>query len=897
MAKQPATIRKDPEVHASMDFSRLKRDSILHAQELSGDVWTDYNEHDPGVTIFEQLAYAMTELGFKTDIDVQRILFAKSDRGAPMAYDALYEADEIFSTSPFTALDYRKLLVDKLYPHVKNAWCIPKDISISGLNLKGLYKVLLLPEQDVDHEALIKRTRACLDAHRNLGEDFDSIQILTPLNVAIQTEIQIDQHAIGEAVLANVQYALARYLTPEPKFISLHDMQDNSIPIEEIYHGPLPEHGFLEDSSFHQSPHLKVSTILHSNLVRLIERVDGVLSVNNFTVLVDGKKNKSEKFQIGENYYPLLDLGKSTFQMFAGDVPYKADADSVSFIFKRISSSKETIPGSERVRRILPTLKSDLSRKEIANYESVQLTFPRLYGIGAYGLSERATELERARANQLKGYLLPFDQILANYLAQLVHFPRLFSLEDELPNTYFHQIPESIPRLRQLTGDNLDAFAQTLEHLVDRHDRHLIRRSRFLEHMLARFGESFLSQALSAIHQQAGYYNEHEFLKANISAKIQFLKEYVAISRDQARSLDVSQPSDRDNVASLKKRLSLIFNIERYEHRSLTVFSSSSFSSSRRKTAPKHKSGEFTFQAKDPHMLADTLLHGMKRENYTVDKKGNKFNVTFQNPRSDTGNIVFKGNTSEDCERALKELRTRLTQLNSDHEGFHMVEHILLRPIAVSKYRIYLSDGLRQLLLSEKVYEDKDKGADVFADEILNYGSKKTNYDITEDKDGFHGVLKGEKDTIAILDHFKVKATLEKAITQTMKFLKEHDKDTLLRNYIYPEELLRRAHTLPDDPYSMQLSFVLPDWTARFQNREFQQIFEEMAAIYAPAHLDLNFFWIPLQEMQSFEKTYFKWLDLKADQKAAPGEIDAYAFQLISLLLEFNSTQVAGQTS
>ena len=31
---------------------------------LCGDQWSDFNSHDPGITILEQLCFALTELGF-----------------------------------------------------------------------------------------------------------------------------------------------------------------------------------------------------------------------------------------------------------------------------------------------------------------------------------------------------------------------------------------------------------------------------------------------------------------------------------------------------------------------------------------------------------------------------------------------------------------------------------------------------------------------------------------------------------------------------------------------------------------------------------------------------------------------------------------------------------------
>ncbi|NBQ69842.1 MAG: hypothetical protein EBU46_13880 [Nitrosomonadaceae bacterium] len=52
-SEQIPRIRIDPD---GLDFETLRKEAIGKVQELSGDIWTDYNLHDPGVTILEQLA-------------------------------------------------------------------------------------------------------------------------------------------------------------------------------------------------------------------------------------------------------------------------------------------------------------------------------------------------------------------------------------------------------------------------------------------------------------------------------------------------------------------------------------------------------------------------------------------------------------------------------------------------------------------------------------------------------------------------------------------------------------------------------------------------------------------------------------------------------------------------
>ena len=76
-----------------------------------------------------------------------------------------------------------------------------------------------------------------------------------------------------------------------------------------------------------------------------------------------------------------------------------------------------------------------------ADYYSFQNEFPGLYGLSEYGLGNAADNKRKALAYQLKGYLLFFDQLLANYFAQLSHVKELFSTDPTVASStrhYFH---------------------------------------------------------------------------------------------------------------------------------------------------------------------------------------------------------------------------------------------------------------------------------------------------------------------------------------------------------------------------------------------------------------------------------------------------------------------------
>jgi hypothetical protein len=58
-------LDKNPALDLSQDFYELRRRGIGFVQKAGSDQWTDYNVHDPGITILEALSYAITDLGYR----------------------------------------------------------------------------------------------------------------------------------------------------------------------------------------------------------------------------------------------------------------------------------------------------------------------------------------------------------------------------------------------------------------------------------------------------------------------------------------------------------------------------------------------------------------------------------------------------------------------------------------------------------------------------------------------------------------------------------------------------------------------------------------------------------------------------------------------------------------
>lgn len=122
-------IAKDRKLIPAQDYDFLRKEGMKYIEKLGNKLWTDYNAHDPGITILEVLSYAITELGYRSSFDIKNIL---CDRYGKISNHTFFPASAIFSNAPLTEIDYRKLLID--IDGISNAWFLAtkKTVDSSG---------------------------------------------------------------------------------------------------------------------------------------------------------------------------------------------------------------------------------------------------------------------------------------------------------------------------------------------------------------------------------------------------------------------------------------------------------------------------------------------------------------------------------------------------------------------------------------------------------------------------------------------------------------------------------------------------------------------------------------------------------------------------------------------
>ncbi|MEO1434289.1 MAG: hypothetical protein AAFV80_02050, partial [Bacteroidota bacterium] len=472
--EEPISIPKEPQLPKGQDYAFLRAEGIRLAQQLSGKIWTDYNHHDPGVTLLEQLCYALTDLGYRTDFELEKVLFAKQI-GRKQAKNTFFDASEILPCHPLNLKDYRKLIIDRV-PGIKNAWAEPVRDNLQGI--RGLFRFLLQIDEDLsenESKAIVEEVRGILLEHRNLCEDIERVEILQSERISFSADIDIDPETIGESLLAQVYFELENFITPSVQFYNLEEMREQGLAIGDIFDGPSPYHGLIRSDELLPLP----SEIYVSKLIEIISDIPGIGRIRNFEVFKNGIRVEGDVITIEKNCFPILETGLDDLtsvkvqdfpvRFYRGQVRYHFDLNTANQILYSLSANYRSGFQTRRLHEP-PKPISPMERDAIEHYHSLQHLMPETYGVGSAGLPTSAGPQRRAYAMQLKGYLMCFEQLMANHLAQLANVNQLFSLDANLDQSYFYQMPVDIPEVRELVkGRSLKKFDYALNELVHRH--------------------------------------------------------------------------------------------------------------------------------------------------------------------------------------------------------------------------------------------------------------------------------------------------------------------------------------------------------------------------------------------------------------------------------------------
>lgn len=693
-------------------FDALRGAGIAALQRLCGEVWTDFNLHDPGVTALEQLAYGLTDLAYRTGFDMADYLTGP-DGSIDYAGLALYPPEEILPGAPLTIEDYRRLLYGGI-PELADVW-----IRAEG---GGLLAIDVLPELDGsaadDGAALARRVRAAYAASRALGADLARVRVLRPRAYYLRGEIDTWGERSQAEVLAQILFDCSQYLSSGLSAQRLRDVIALDWTPERVYDGPVTRHGHVSvrEGTDDQAP------VSVSELIGVIQKIDGVRRIRALSIVdadqrpvgaiprdrADGSCGVLA-FPVDEHLAELLrvqpeqGIEYGVSEQTIPPVPAWRSANRLLYEEARLELAKlrfeqrafRADDSGARTRYALP---SGIHR-ELHAYYSVQHEFPAVYGIGKYGLPDSASAERKAQARQLQGFLYPMEQLMANYLQNLQDFPRLFGIKHEDARSYGSQYLDgpAAPGLDALYREGPEATRARLDRVLGRQDEHVERKGRVYDYLLAIYGESFQQTAL----RRFNHYHPHDTEAWLLDAKRRLLAELVELSAGRGSGADYTLPLDAPGaVAPLARRAAILLGFDGGErHRSLCpgrggarlalAEEDGSEPGALAPTPPDDwlpvppATGRAAATPAALPVRADRLDEALFRDgallsNYRLARRGGACELHVQ--AGARWRLLSSHGRRSEAVAAAHAAVAALARLNRRCEGMHLVEHVLLRP-------------------------------------------------------------------------------------------------------------------------------------------------------------------------------------------------------------------------
>lgn len=695
-------------------FQALRDQGIRHVQNLSGKVWTDYNIHDPGVTTLEQLCFGITELVYKAGFDVADLL-TTADGGIDYEALGLFPPEQILYNQATTPKDYMKLIFDRV-PEVAGVWVSPDE------DMNGLWHVDIRLEKEFprhERERIIQSVRDLYAGHRNLCEDIGRIRILENRNLRLEARVEISGHREPSLILARIYHDAGRYITRPMLYRDIH--WDDDVPPDQVMEGPRLRHGIIDDDDVP----MRRKWVDLPGLARVIREVAGVDAILEIALLEPITGQRHETLVHEPDRASVLNL---EFPETGPDIQvflYKKER-LCPVKFKELLDQTRRLPGHRRELghsteevRARPPLPRGRFRHP-GQYHSIQELFPYIYGINHFGVPDSYPALDKARAKQLKSYLMLFEQIMANLSADIENLPRLFSIDPSVDRSYFSRILDDShgPNLSGLYRETPDKAARELDDIMGKHDRFVERRNRIMDYLLGLYGESFTQNSLSRFNY---YYPGLLFSRYLLALKLRFLRQLPRISRKRGSGRNILRTAwNTGNVSGLKHKTSLLLGFDSHEQRSLTLaFTRHGLELISDEEFTRLKLGTFEIQFVEPRDIGRRMAAPFKQVPYmatptsrdeihplmkeTLFMKYNLFNKSALTQGLDLSNFrfgSFSGKTwqvifrpypgSRWCYlasfrkrrtamRAANHLMRFIRRLNIMSEGMHIVEHLLLR--------------------------------------------------------------------------------------------------------------------------------------------------------------------------------------------------------------------------
>lgn len=414
--------RKEPyiEQQAAEDalYTRLQRQTLVEVQRLSGKVWTDYNAHDPGVTLADIANYALTELDYKLGFGVADSL-TETGRPFDAARFGLFPPVDVYATSPVTEDDYRRMLLATV-PGLENAdvHCDPET---------GAYtvRILLSPFDGSNGDETVRLVEEAFHSRRNLCERLEKVEIIRPDILDFEAELEIEPGEDATEVLARIYGRILRYLSGSMSLLTP---------------GSRPADGFSPEAWLEGSEDTLRAVLPRQEYTEheLYKQLCGIKGVDRFRTCYLTKDGIPQT-RLSGPYSLRIPKERKDFgniRMYCGKTEAKIDPDRFlerleGFHLLRGQSLNRKQRGKENLSA---WSRPSGTGHDVFTHAPIAGDFPDCYRLAP----------GQKQPSSFEAYTRLYDRVIQNGLDELKELPRLLSLKEEDESTDYKYLKDAI---------------------------------------------------------------------------------------------------------------------------------------------------------------------------------------------------------------------------------------------------------------------------------------------------------------------------------------------------------------------------------------------------------------------------------------------------------------------
>lgn len=552
-----------------------------------------------------------------------------------------------------------------------------------------------------------------LHQNRNLSEDFLCIETIDSIEIAICADIEIEPQSNVIDVMAQIQITINDIINPPIKFYTLAQLIEQGYHSEDLFLGPKLTHGFLKDEEIINS---KLPTSIHSSdIIAALMQIKGVISVSNMLLTgydkygkpLSEKTNKAWCLNLSGKVNPVFTSNKSKLLLFQKGIPFLLSETNQMMVDQKIQVYKS----QQKNYKLLNTNNEfpfpSGQFYQLDEYYSIQDEFPMNYGLGKNKLSDKVPDKRKAQVSQLKGYLHFYDQILADFFNQLYnaknlldtptiqgsYFPRYLEKDDLTGEPFYSEEIYSSQLKEKLTIKNDDTVPLMDDiSLYESKLKFYERRNRSLDHLMARFGESFNDYVfmMYQVNQDSKGLGELSFQYDDlIQDKQNFINQYPIISSRRGIGMDYLNVTieantfkyqdfwDTDSRGGYEKRVAKLLGINDIRLRDIVTEITP-----QTQWTVNTKQGAILFKIESPAVdLIDkwnwAQAHILDTNAYRIDSYSKKYYIYLVHENKKIAKVEKTFSNQLEAYDYTKKL---FQSLSETFENFYCLEHILLRP-------------------------------------------------------------------------------------------------------------------------------------------------------------------------------------------------------------------------